>query len=212
MAVVRAGQPPTSDIELSLQAGQQAIAACPGHDRGADDEHRRAAAVRTSAVPRSRTCSTGRVGRERPGHVALGIVDDVVPRAATTAPATTVPATTAAPTTPPTTAPPTTPAPRPVGPIVALGDSVMLGAAPQLLATFGPGTLVDAEVGRTLWPVVGIVAALRAQGRLGEQVVIHLGDNGGVDPGLIAQTMASLADVERVVWLTVKVPRRGRPG
>ena len=55
------------------------------------------------------------------------------------------------------------PAPRPVGPIVALGDSVMLGAAPQLLATFGPGTLVDAQVGRTLWPVVGIVAALRAR-------------------------------------------------
>jgi hypothetical protein len=88
----------------------------------------------------------------------------------------------------------------------------MLGAAPQLLATFGPGTLVDAQVSRTLWPVVGIVASLRAEGRLGENVVLHLGDNGGVDPGLIAQTMASLADVDRVLWLTVKVPRSWEAG
>jgi hypothetical protein len=88
----------------------------------------------------------------------------------------------------------------------------MLGAAPQLLATFGPGTLVDAQVGRTLWPVVGIVASLRAEGRLGEQVVIHLGDNGGVDPDLIARTMASLTDVDRVLWLTVKVPRSWEAG
>ena len=83
----------------------------------------------------------------------------------------------------------------------------MLGAAPQLLERFGPGTLVDAQVGRTLWPVVGIVGALQAEGRLGGRVVLHLGDNGGVEPDLIAQTMAPLADVDRVVWVTVKVPR-----
>jgi hypothetical protein len=83
----------------------------------------------------------------------------------------------------------------------------MLGAAPQLLERFGPGTLVDAQVGRTLWPVIGIVDALRAQGQLGERVVVHLGDNGGVDAGLIARTMASLVDVDRVVWVTVKVAR-----
>jgi hypothetical protein len=83
----------------------------------------------------------------------------------------------------------------------------MLGAAPQLLERFGPGTLVDAQVGRTLWPVIGIVGGLQAEGRLGERVVLHLGDNGGIDADLIARTMASLADVDRVVWLTVKVPR-----
>ena len=37
--------------------------------------------------------------------------------------------------------------------------------------------------------------------------MIHLGDNGGVDADLIARTMAPLVDVDRVLWLTVKVPR-----
>jgi hypothetical protein len=123
------------------------------------------------------------------------------------APPSTVPATPAA-TVPATVAPVVAPPVAPGGgPIVALGDSVMLGAAPQLLERFGPGTLVDAQVGRTLWPIIGIVDALRAQGRLGERVVMHLGDNGGVDAALIARTMASLGDVDRVVWVTVKVPR-----
>jgi len=94
-----------------------------------------------------------------------------------------------------------------VGPIVGFGDSVMLGAAPQLLQVFGPGTLVDAKVGRTLWPIIGIARLLQVQGRLGERVVIHLGDNGGINPDLIARTMASLQDVDQVLWLTVKVPR-----
>ena len=95
----------------------------------------------------------------------------------------------------------------PVGPIVGFGDSVMLGAAPQLLQTFGPGTVVDAKVGRTLWPIIGIARLMQAQGRLGERVLIHLGDNGGLNPDLIAKTMASLQTVDRVVWVTVKVPR-----
>ena len=141
VAVVRAGQPPTSDIELSLQAGQQAIAGAQGTTAAPTTSTARATAVRTSAraaVPDvlDRT-SAGESVRATSRSASS---TTVVPRAATTtAPATTVPATTAAPTTPPTTAPPTTPAPRPVGPIVALGDSVMLGAAPQLLGHVRPG-------------------------------------------------------------------------
>ncbi len=118
--------------------------------------------------------------------------------------ATTV-ATTAATTT--ASAPQLATAAPPVGPIVGFGDSVMLGAAPQLLQTFGPGTVVDAKVGRTLWPIIGIARLMQAQGRLGERVLIHLGDNGGLNPDLIAKTMASLQTVDRVVWVTVKVPR-----
>ena len=126
------------------------------------------------------------------------VVGTTPPTEPTTLPPTTAaPAATAAP-------PPAAPAP---GPIVALGDSVMLGAAPQLLSTFGPGTLVDAQVGRTLWPVIGQLAAMKAAGQLGSTVVLHFGDNGGIDPDLIAQAMASLTDVARVLWINVKVPR-----
>jgi peptidoglycan/LPS O-acetylase OafA/YrhL len=216
VAVVRADRPPAGEIELSLQAGQQAIAAA---------EQTTAAPVRddelgADRVTPLRTEPADVLERATPAK-AITAQSRLAPArsaSSTTAPRTTTPRTTTAPATtvattvPTTTAPPTTPAPRPVGPIVALGDSVMLGAAPQLLATFGPGTLVDAQVGRTLWPVVGLVASLRAEGRLGEQVVIHLGDNGGVDPDLIARTMASLTDVDRVLWLTVKVPRSWEAG
>jgi hypothetical protein len=107
---------------------------------------------------------------------------------------------------PPTTHAVTTPARRTVGPIVAIGDSVMLGAAPQLVATFGAGTYVDAKESRTLWPVIDIVNALHDQGRLGERVAIGIGDNGGIDPALIARTMAPLAGVDRVVWINVTSP------
>jgi hypothetical protein len=105
-----------------------------------------------------------------------------------------------------TTTRPATTAARAVGPIVAIGDSVMLGAAPQIVATFGPGTYVDAQESRTLWPVIDIVNALHAQGRLGTRVAIGIGDNGGVDPSLIARTMAPLAAVHRVVWINVTSP------
>ncbi len=213
VAVARAGRPPTSEIELSLQAGQQAIARAQGTTAAPTTSAARARAALAAtltAAPDVLERATSAKDVRTQSRAASSTTD--APRSATTAPATTAPVTTAAPTTPPTTAPPTTPAPRPVGPIVALGDSVMLGAAPQLLATFGPGTMVNAEVGRTLSPVVGIAAMLRAGGLLGEDVVIHLGDNGGVDPGLIAQTMASLADVDRVLWVTVKVPRGWEAG
>ncbi len=212
-----------SDIELSLRAGQEAIATADPADQSgsastADDPELAGPTAAATTVAPTRTAPTSAVTSRAstirsepttPVTTRRRSTDpdatSTIPRVATTA--TTVPPTTLPPTTaPPATAPPAT-APLPIGPIVALGDSVMLGAAPQLLEVFGPGTVVDAVVGRTLWPVVGIVATMQAEGRLGERVVIHLGDNGGVDPDLIARTMASLADVDRVLWLTVKVPR-----
>jgi peptidoglycan/LPS O-acetylase OafA/YrhL len=190
VAVMRSGAQPVSDIELSLRAGEQAIAA--------------ASSAGTTTAP-----TTGTIAVTLPPQ-PVTVVDDTA-RAVTTAVAVgttppTEPTTTVPPTTPAPTAPPPAVAPA-VGPIVALGDSVMLGAAPQLLATFGPGTVVDAQVSRTLWPVIGLLASMKAEGRLGSPVVLHFGDNGGVDPNLIAQAMASLTDVPRVLWINVKVPR-----
>ena len=190
--VMRSGKPPVSDIEQSLRAGQAAIASAP-----------------TAAEPVSTVAVTPAASR------VVTVADD------TAVPPTTVVVGTT-PLTEPSTLPPTTaapvvtPAPPPAapaaGPIVALGDSVMLGAAPQLLATFGPGTLVDAQVGRTLWPVIGQLAAMKAAGQLGSTVVLHFGDNGGIDPDLIAKAMASLTDVARVLWINVKVPRSWEAG
>jgi peptidoglycan/LPS O-acetylase OafA/YrhL len=114
--------------------------------------------------------------------------------------ATTVPPapTTVAPT---TTAVPTTLPPPP--PIVALGDSVMLGAADELTEA---GIYVDAAVSRQMQSVIPEVEQLRDAGRLPEKMVVHLGTNGTLSDDSVNAFFTALATVPRVVVLTVRAP------
>lgn len=102
-------------------------------------------------------------------------------------------------------APVTAPRPAPP-PVLAIGDSVMLGAKPALEAAI-PGIVVNAAVSRHFGELPGIIASLRAQGLVGDEVVIHLGTNGLVSVGEIDASMRELAGVRRVVFLNLKVPR-----
>ncbi|MBV1894323.1 MAG: hypothetical protein KUG57_09770 [Ilumatobacteraceae bacterium] len=146
----------------------------------------------------------------------------------TTVPDSTVAATTVAPTTAvPTTVPPTTIAPAPLTqlgvintieglvaltippsesgfPLVAMGDSVMLGAAEELQ---GRGFQVDAEKNRQLKNYLPEMAAIRDNGTFGSVVVVHLGTNGGFGQDSFDQMMAILADVPIVLLLTDKADR-----
>jgi hypothetical protein len=90
----------------------------------------------------------------------------------------------------------------------AIGDSVMLGAAPQLAAVLPPGSFIDAVVGRQFLQAKEIIDSLRSQGLLGDTVVIHLGNNGPTNSETFQQLMTSLADVPKVLFLTVKVERK----
>ena len=87
-------------------------------------------------------------------------------------------------------------------PPYAIGESVMLGAKPQLEAL---GFVVDAAESRQGKELVDVVARLRAAGRIGNVVVIHIGTNGEVSDETFAGIMASLPPGEvRSVWfLTV---------
>ena len=69
----------------------------------------------------------------------------------------------------------TTAAPVEPIPILAIGDSVMLGAASKLAEQ---GVWVDAKVGRQFKEGVELVTALNAGGLLGDVLVVHLGNNG----------------------------------
>jgi peptidoglycan/LPS O-acetylase OafA/YrhL len=145
----------------------------------------------------------------------------------TIAPPVTVPPSTVAPTTvPPTTAPPTTApppppqlgvistpeavvalpiTPTPTGfPLVALGDSVMLGAAEELQAR---GFQVDALVSRQMRDFVPTMAALRDNGTFGSVVVVHLGTNGAFNQETLEQMLATVADVPVVILVTGKADR-----
>jgi hypothetical protein len=138
------------------------------------------------------------------------------------------PSTTAPPTTaPPTTVAPTTAPPAPVGqlgvvtsleglaplaipptvsgfPLVALGDSVMLGAAEELQAR---GFQVDALQSRQMNTFVPTMQALRDNGTFGSVVVIHLGTNGSFSQETLDAMLATVADVPVVLLLTGKADR-----
>ncbi len=106
---------------------------------------------------------------------------------------------------PVTTLPPTTTT-LPLEPIdvFAIGDSVMLGAAPALTAR---GAVVDADVSRQGKAGVDILAALNAAGLLDNVVVIHLGTNGPVSQATFDAMLEQTRGVPLVVVLTIKAGR-----
>ncbi|HEY5859973.1 MAG TPA: acyltransferase family protein [Actinomycetota bacterium] len=108
---------------------------------------------------------------------------------------------------PTTTLPPettTTAAPVEPIPMLAIGDSVMLGAASKLAEQ---GVWVDAKVGRQFKEGVELVTALNAGGLLGDVLVVHLGNNGPSTRERFDELMAQTTNVRLVVVLTVKVPK-----
>jgi hypothetical protein len=88
--------------------------------------------------------------------------------------------------------------------LVALGDSVMLGAAEELGAL---GFLVDAVVSRQMKNYLPDMQAIRDMGVFGSAVVVHLGTNGPFSQETLDQTMTVLADVPVVLMVTSKAER-----
>ncbi|MGD0894796.1 MAG: hypothetical protein ABSA08_02070 [Acidimicrobiales bacterium] len=110
-------------------------------------------------------------------------------------PTTTVPATTT-----------TTTAPGFVaGHVTAIGDSVMLDAAPDLAADI-PGIDIETEVSRQWDAGVALAAQLKAEDKLGATVVIDLGTNGPITDSQFQAMMAVLAKASLVVFVTVHLP------
>lgn len=111
---------------------------------------------------------------------------------------------TTVPTTATTVAPPTT---QPVQKfdVFAMGDSVMLGSAKKLSAQ---GLVVDAVKSRQVREGLQVINYYSSIGQLGDNVVIHLGTNGSTTTETFHQLIEPMADVARVVVLTVRVPRR----
>ena len=105
----------------------------------------------------------------------------------------------------------TTVAPTPPIAVIAIGDSVMLGAAPKLIAEFGPDVLVDAVVGRQYKDAIPILQQLKAAGRVGPNVILHLGNNGSVSPATFDAVMDVLKEVPNVLVVNVRVTKPWEP-
>ena len=100
------------------------------------------------------------------------------------------------------------PAAEPRQGVLAIGDSVMLAAQQDLVAALGPGTVVDAAVGRQVYQGLDRLAAYKQAGRLDtvEAVVIDLGTNGPFTPQDMTELEALTAGVPKVVLVNVRVP------
>jgi len=89
--------------------------------------------------------------------------------------------------------------------IIAIGDSVMLGAANVLTER---GITVDALKSRPFRQALEICNYLKSVYRLGDIVIIHLGTNNYVDQTTLDEIMVPLADVSTVVFVTNHVPSK----
>lgn len=100
--------------------------------------------------------------------------------------------------------PPPTGTVAPPGRVIAIGDSVMLGAAANLAEQ---GILVDASQDRQVIATIELMEQLAANGVLGEAVVIHLGTNGPPSDETLDAFFTALAGVPKVVVLTAYADR-----
>jgi hypothetical protein len=90
--------------------------------------------------------------------------------------------------------------------VLALGDSVMRGATSQLRARMR-SLYVDAAVGRQVSDGIRELRRLKSANRLGEVVVVQLGNNGRFTSSQFSQIMSVLSSVRKVVFVNLKVPR-----
>ncbi len=90
--------------------------------------------------------------------------------------------------------------------IMAIGDSVMLGATKEMAQTLGSLT-IDAAIGRHVGSVIEIVRARREAGLLSEVIIVQVGNNGLFNAKMLSDMLSELADRRRVIIINLKVPR-----
>ncbi len=104
------------------------------------------------------------------------------------------------------------PIPLPSGDqIYAVGDSVMLAAAPWLQEQF-PGIAIDAAVSRSMWTAPDIVGSAVAAGAMRPILLIGLGTNGPVDPADLAAVLAIVPKDTQIVLVNAQAPKDWIPG
>jgi peptidoglycan/LPS O-acetylase OafA/YrhL len=111
------------------------------------------------------------------------------------------------------TSPPPQPKPPPPAttsndpPVLAIGDSVMLGAATDLANELGGQVVVNAQEGRQATAYAPLIDHYRKRGQLPDTVVLQLGNNGPVYSDQLNAIRQALSGVDHVYFVNVEVPR-----
>ena len=82
----------------------------------------------------------------------------------------------------------------------------MLGAAPDISAVI-PSFRINAELGRQPSAGIDVARDIKARGKLGDVVIVHLGNNGPFSESEFETLMTFLADRKLVIVVNVSVPR-----
>jgi peptidoglycan/LPS O-acetylase OafA/YrhL len=85
--------------------------------------------------------------------------------------------------------------------IVAIGDSVMVGAAANLAARLGPGFSMNAKVGRQADEFVDIVQQLQREGHHPNALIIQIGNNGPLYGEDMEAIQKATADVGQLFFI-----------
>jgi hypothetical protein len=99
------------------------------------------------------------------------------------------------------------PPPMPTGDqIYAIGDSVMLAAAPWLQERL-PGIAIDAEVSRSMWAAPDLVQSVVDAGMMRPILLLGLATNGDVDPTDLQTVLDIVAPDTLVIVVNGQAPR-----
>jgi hypothetical protein len=90
--------------------------------------------------------------------------------------------------------------------ILAVGDSVMLAAAPELKNAF-PGIAIDAVVSRQMAQGPEIVEKLVADGKMRPTLIVGLGTNGPIDVTSVERIKAAIGPDVQLVLVNVQAPK-----
>jgi hypothetical protein len=82
----------------------------------------------------------------------------------------------------------------------------MLGAVDALYRTIPDLTVLDARGSRQAPEAIGVIEQLRDSGKLGDVVVVHIGNNGFLAAAQFDQMMRSLRGTRKVLVVNVTVP------
>lgn len=91
--------------------------------------------------------------------------------------------------------------------ITAIGDSVLLDAAP-FLEKMLPGIVVDGKVGRQMIQAQDSIDRLKTEGKLGDRIIIELGTNGPFNTKQLRTVLHSLSDAKQIILVNTRVPRK----
>jgi peptidoglycan/LPS O-acetylase OafA/YrhL len=94
--------------------------------------------------------------------------------------------------------------------VTAVGDSVMLASA-QGLEDDMPGIYIDAKVGMQMTTGIQIVQGLAASGELRHYVVVGLGTNGAITPGMVWQLREAVGHDRELIMVNTYGPMSWEP-